>query len=321
MGVVVDVVVVGAGVSGLSCAVALLEAGANVRVLTAGAPAGTVSAVAGAMVGPVFGSGDERSLAWEWFSDSRFRDLARDSASGVRIVAGRLLSAPELGPGLPPWAAEVPGFGGELGDDRLPEGFSCGFAVDLPFADMPVYLAWLVRRVQELGGSIEQRIVTDLHKIGAADCVVNCAGLGAAALAGDDTLTPVWGQHVIVAAPSVTEFAMEGGAARDYISVVPHRRGVLLGGVRRPGRNDLTADQVIAEETVARAAVAMPAVADAPVLGIEVGLRPGRPDGVRLEAEQVESTTVVHNYRQDGSGVFWSWGCASDVVALCGLPY
>ncbi|HVH94754.1 MAG TPA: FAD-dependent oxidoreductase [Nocardioidaceae bacterium] len=154
-----------------------------------------------------------------------------------------------------------------------------------------------------------------------ADRVVNCAGLGAAALAGDDTLTPVWGQHVIVAAPSVTEFAMEGGAARDYISVVPHRRGVLLGGVRRPGRNDLTADQVIAEETVARAAVAMPAVADAPVLGIEVGLRPGRPDGVRLEAEQVESTTVVHNYGHDGSGVFWSWGCASDVVALCGLPY
>jgi D-amino-acid oxidase len=320
MGVVVDVVVVGAGVSGLTCAVALLEAGARVRVLTVGAPAGAVSAVAGAMVGPVFGSGDERSLAWEQLSDGRFRELAEDPATGVRIVAGRMLSAPELGPGLPPWAAEVPGFGGELGDDRLPQGFSGGFAVDLPFADMPVYLAWLVRRVQQLGGSVEQHLVTDLRKVDAADRVVNCAGLGAAALAGDETLTPVWGQHVIVAAPSVTEFAMEGGAARDYISVVPHRRGVLLGGVRRPGRNDLTPDQNIAAETIARAAVAMPAVADAAVLGIEVGLRPGRPDGVRLEAEQVGSTTVVHNYGHDGSGVSWSWGCAADVVALCGLP-
>jgi D-amino-acid oxidase len=320
MGVDVDVVVVGAGVSGLSCAVALLEAGAAVRVLTAGAPAGTVSAVAGAMVGPVFGSGDERSLAWERLSDGRFRELAKDATTGVRIVAGRLLSAPELGPGLPAWAAEVPGFGGELGDDRLPEGFSAGFAVDLPFADMPVYLAWLVRRVQQLGGRVEQRLVTDLDQVGAADCVVNCAGLGAAALAGDDTLTPVWGQHVIVEAPSVTEFAMEGGAARDYVSVVPHRRGVLLGGVRRPGRDDLTPDQVIADETVARAAAVMPAVAEAPVLGIEVGLRPGRPDGVRLEAEQVGSITVIHDYGHDGNGVFWSWGCASDVVALCGLP-
>ena len=320
MGVVVDVVVVGAGVSGLTCAVALGDAGAEVRVLTAGAPAGAVSAVAGAMAGPVFGSGDERSLAWERLSDVRFRELAEDPATGVRIVAGRLLSAPELGPGLPPWAAKVPGFGGELGEDRLPDGFSAGFAADLPFADMPVYLAWLVRRVQQLGGSVEQQIVTDLGQVGDADCVVNCAGLGAAALAGDDTLTPVWGQHVIVAAPSVTEFAMEGGAARDYISVVPHRRGVLLGGVRRPGRSDLTPDQVIADQTVARAAVAMPTVAEAPVVGIEVGLRPGRRDGVRLEAEQVGSTRVVHNYGHDGNGVFWSWGCAADVVALCGLP-
>jgi D-amino-acid oxidase len=316
----VDVVVVGAGVSGLTCAVALLEAGATVRVLTAGAPAGAVSAVAGAMVGPVFGSGDERSLDWERLSDGRFRELAEDPATGVRIVAGRLLSAPELGPGLPPWAAEVPGFGGELGDDRLPDGFSGGFAVDLPFADMPVYLAWLVRRVQQLGGSVEQHLVTDLDQVGAAGRVVNCAGLGAAVLAGDDTLTPVWGQHVIVAAPTVTEFVMEGGAARDYISVVPHRRGVLLGGVRRPGRYDLTPDLGIADETVARAAVATPAVADAPVVAIEVGLRPGRPAGVRLEAEHVGSVTVVHNYGHDGSGVFWSWGCAADVVALCGSP-
>jgi D-amino-acid oxidase len=317
----VDVVVVGAGVSGLTCAVALLEAGADVRVLTAGAPAGTVSAVAGAMVGPVFGSGDERSLAWESLSDGRFRKLADDPATGVRIVGGRLLSAPEVGPGLPAWATHVPGFGGELGDDRLPEGFSDGFAVHLPFADMPVYLAWLVRQVRHLGGSVEQRVVTSLDQAGDADFIVNCAGLGAAALAGDDTLTPVWGQHVIVSAPTVTEFAMEGGASRDYISVVPHRRGVLLGGVRRPGRNDLTPDQAIADETVARAAVAMPAVAGARVLGIEVGLRPGRPGGgVRLEAEHLRSTTVVHNYGHDGNGVFWSWGCAADVVALCGLP-
>ena len=100
------IVVVGGGVSGLTCAVALLEAGAEVLVLTAGAPAGTVSAVAGAMVGPVFGSGDERSLAWERHSDAIFRGLAGDPATGV----------------------------------RLPPGFVSGFAAELPFADMPAYL-------------------------------------------------------------------------------------------------------------------------------------------------------------------------------------
>ena len=314
------IVVVGGGVSGLTCAVALLEAsggGAEVAMLTAGAPAGTVSAVAGAMVGPVFGSGDERSLAWERHSDTVFRKLAGDPATGVRLVRGRLLAAPELGPGLPPWVAGVPGYRAPLAGGQLPPGFVSGFAAELPFADMPAYLGWLAGRVQALGGSIEQRVVTRLGEID-ADVVVNCSGLGSRQLAGDDAVQPVWGQHVLVDAPSVDEFVFEGGASADAISVVPHRRGVLLGGVRRPGRNVLMPDQQIAAETIARAAVAIPELATAPVLGIEVGLRPGRPQ-VRLEAQQAGGLTVIHDYGHDGSGVFWSWGCAADVVALCGL--
>jgi D-amino-acid oxidase len=317
------IVVVGAGVSGLTCAVALLEAsrgsrvGAEVLVLTAGSSAGTVSAVAGAMLGPVFGSGDARSLAWERRSDLVFRELARDPATGVRLLPGRLLAAPELGPGLPPWVAEVPGYRSALTGSQLPPGFVSGFAAELPFADMPVYLSWLAGRVQALGGRIEQRVVRGWGEAG-ADVVVNCSGLGARQLAGDDTVEPVWGQHVLVEAPFVDEFVFEGGGSADGIGIVPHRRGVLLGGVRRPGRNLLMPDGQIAAETIDRAAAAIPELASAPVLGIEVGLRPGRPQ-VRLEAEQVGGTAVIHNYGHDGSGVFWSWGCAADVVALCGL--
>ena len=315
----VKVLVVGAGVSGLTCAVALLEAGADVTVVTASAPAGTVSAVAGAMLGPVFGSGDERSLAWEQRSDTVFRQLANDPATGVHLVSGRLLSAPELGPGLPPWAADVPGYHGELIDAQLPNGFTSGFAAQLPFADMPSYLAWLTNRIQTLGGRVEQRLVTDLAESGtSADYVINCSGLGSVTLADDDTVEPVWGQHVVVSAPAVAEFVMEGGGPGDCISVVPHRRGVLLGGVRRRGCNQLMPDHQIATETIARASLAIPALATAPVLGIEVGLRPAR-SRVRLETQQVGDTTVIHNYGHDGSGVFWSWGCAAEVVSLCGI--
>jgi D-amino-acid oxidase len=313
------IVVVGGGVSGLTCAVALLEASrgdAEVAVLTAGAPAGTVSAVAGAMLGPVFGSGDGRSLAWERHSDAVFRKLAGDPATGVRLLRGRLLAAPELGSGLPPWVEQVPGFRAPLTGEQLPPGFVSGFAAELPFADMPFYLSWLAGRLQALGGRIEQRIVTGFDL--GADVVVNCSGLGARQLAGDNALEPVWGQHVLVSAPFVDEFVFEGGGPADGIGIVPHRRGVLLGGVRRPGRNLLMPDGQIAAETIDRAAVAIPELASAPVLGIEVGLRPGRPQ-VRLEAEQIGGTTVIHNYGHDGTGVFWSWGCAADVVTLCGL--
>lgn len=47
-----DVVVLGAGVSGLSTGIRLVESGARVLVRTAAPPAHTTSALAGAMVGP-----------------------------------------------------------------------------------------------------------------------------------------------------------------------------------------------------------------------------------------------------------------------------
>ena len=54
-----------------------------------------------------------------------------------------------------------------------------------------------------------------------------------------------------------------------------------------------------------------PALADAPVLGVEVGLRPARPS-VWLEREG----RVVHDYGHGGNGVMLSWGCADAVTAL-----
>lgn len=44
------------------------------------------------------------------------------------------------------------------------------------------------------------------------------------------------------------------------------------------------------------------------VIRTSVGLRPHRPLGLRLEAEQVKDKVVIHNYGHGGSGVSLSWG-------------
>lgn len=50
---------------------------------------------------------------------------------------------------------------------------------------------------------------------------------------------------------------------------------------------------------------------------IQVGLRPYRNGGVRLEDERMENgLNVIHCYGHSGSGVTMSWGCARDVVEL-----
>ncbi|MGH3424310.1 MAG: NAD(P)/FAD-dependent oxidoreductase [Nocardioidaceae bacterium] len=315
-----DVVVVGAGVSGLTCAVSLLEAGAEVLVRTSAPPIGSVSAVAGAMLGPVFGDAGDPSFLWATMSAERFAGLAATAGTGIAVRRGRLLSAPELGPGVPPWAETVPGYA-PCSPEELPARNPAGFWADLAFADMPTYLAWLVRRVGELGGRIEQSLVTDLagaarHDGRRADVVVNCAGLGAAALAGDDSLTPVWGQHVVVDAPYITRFAFEGGGTGPAgMGVLPHGRRVLLGSAREPGRTDLVPDPEVTEGILERCIAAVPELRDAPVVGVEVGLRPGRPS-VRLERETRDGVVVVHDYGHGGEGVLLSWGCAEQVTAL-----
>ena len=48
----------------------------------------------------------------------------------------------------------------------------------------------------------------------------------------------------------------------------------------------------------------------------QVGLRPYRPQGYRLEAEQMGDKTVIHNYGHGGCGVTMSWGTSSVAAEL-----
>ena len=47
-----------------------------------------------------------------------------------------------------------------------------------------------------------------------------------------------------------------------------------------------------------------------------VGLRPVRRQGVRIEKEEIENVTVVHNYGAGGAGYQSSYGCAQAAVDL-----
>ena len=52
------------------------------------------------------------------------------------------------------------------------------------------------------------------------------------------------------------------------------------------------------------------------LIRITVCTRPFRPAGPRLEAEQFDDKTVIHNYGHGGSGWSLSWACAEDATAL-----
>lgn len=311
------VVVVGAGVAGLTTAVVLAEAGALVRVIAEQVP-GATSLAAGAMWGPYLVEPKDKVDRWGQRSLEVFRELAEDQATGVRLTSGIEASRTTESP--PDWATTLPGFR-PCEPTELPTGFTAGYRFTVPLIDMPVYLDYLLRRLHVAGATVEQRRLTSLADVGVVPVIVNCSGLGARHLVLDPELRPIRGQHVVVTNPGLTEFffSEDTGTSPDLLCFYPHGETVVLGGTAIDGEGGLAPDDKAAASILARCANIEPRLARARVLGHRIGARPTR-SMVCVEAEGGEGgALVVHNYGHGGAGVTLSWGCAEEVRDLLAL--
>jgi D-amino-acid oxidase len=292
------VIVVGAGVVGLSCAVRLLEAGHRVDVVARDLPLETTSAVAAALWYPYRALPQDRVTAWSATSYAAFAALAADDGTGVRMRWGtEVLPEPRADPW---WVGAVPGL-----ERMRVDGYADGWSFTAPVIEMPIYLRWLAGRINTLGGTVTR---TNLSRLPAGPLVVNCAGIGSRLLAQDLTVTPVRGQVVLVAQTGLKQWWLDESGP-TY--VVPRSRDIVVGGTDDEGDWSRTPDLATAERILARAVAMVPELAGATVLRHRVGLRPVRP-AVRVE----RVGDVVHCYGQGGAGVTLSWGCADEVVRL-----
>ena len=289
------VIVVGAGVVGLSCAVRLLEAGHRVDVVARDLPLETTSAVAAALWYPYRALPQDRVTAWAATSYAAFAALASaEPDAGVRMMAGTSVVAPGA---TPPWWADA---GPAL--TRVADGWS----FEAPVVDMPVYLRWLAGRVESLGGTISRLNLRYLPEGG--DVVVNCSGIGSRLLASDPSVIPVRGQVVVVEQVGLDHWWLESSGP---LYVVPRTHDIVLGGTDEEGDWSRTPSPDTAARIISRASAVVPSLASARVLRHKVGLRPARPV-VRLEREG----RVIHCYGHGGAGVTLSWGCADEVSGL-----
>ncbi|WP_040737095.1 FAD-dependent oxidoreductase [Nocardia tenerifensis] len=305
-----DVLVLGAGVIGLTTAVCLAEEGHRVRVWAERPPARTTSAVASGLWGP---GTTPRDSAWSKVTFGEFSALADDPASGLHFERGLQVSRVWS---EPPWWVHDFVDVEMCAPDELPEGMLIGFWCTAPLIDLPRYLRYLTDRLAAHGVEIEERTVRDLAEAtAAAPVVVNCTGVAAGKLAADEDVRPVRGQHVIVRNPGLSDFYVELGGEHEWAGYFPHGDRLILGGVRQHGQWSLDPDPEVAEQILRRCIAVEPKLADAEVVGHEVGLRPGRTEA-RLEEERIGESRVVHNYGHDGLGVSLSWGSAREVAGM-----
>lgn len=318
-----DVVVVGAGVVGLTCAVRLQEAGARVTVVTADEPARTVSAIAAAVWYPTHTLDGPRVHEW---ARRTFDELATQAVHGVPGVVMRptrmLLRSPTPPP--PWWSKAVRDFR-SVGPSEVSAPFAGEWQFTVPTVEMAPYLDWLVERITSGGGALLRRRVdrlaevTDAAGSNLAPVVVNATGLAAGGLASDPGVYPARGQLVLVDNPGLTTSVRDEDNPAGLTYIHPRSRDVVLGGTFEPDATDCTPSDSIGREIVERCSVLIPELRGARVIDQLVGLRPARHGGVRLAIDPVGlpgGVCLIHDYGHGGAGITLAWGCADEVANL-----
>lgn len=300
------IAVLGAGVSGLTTAVALQRAGHDVQVLARERPLATTSAVAGAIWLPFRVGPPERATTWAAMTREALVDIAHTTpAAGVDELELFLLADEDTEP--PWWADAAP----DLERVAAPAGFgaSHAFRTTVPRCDPLVYLPWLE---QQLAAPIATIHATDLAAL-EGDLVVDCAGLGARALTGDRELGASLG-HVVGASLRDFDARIAISDERDSESLfymIPRRSEMLLGGSALAHEPDAPFAPLPAVTARILERCRTAGYSTVAPRYERVGLRPVRPS-VRLEREG----RTIHNYGHGGAGYTLSWGCAAEVVNL-----
>ncbi|SBT43506.1 FAD-dependent oxidoreductase [Micromonospora auratinigra] len=280
-------------------------------VLTADDPARTVSAVAAAVWYPSHTEAEPRVLRWARDTHAELRRQAADGVPGVVDRATRMwLRRPYAGP---PWWADACG---DLVAEPASPPYTALLRFTAPTVTMTRYLPWLYRQVAADGGRIVRRALDrlgDAHEF--APTVVNATGLAAGRLAADPAVHPVRGHVVLVANPGLTVSVRDEDDPAGLTYVHPRERDVVLGGTYQVGVGHTRPDPETAAAIRRRCVALVPGLADAPVLGERIGLRPARHGGPRVERDRSDGR-LVHAYGHGGSGVTLSWGCAAEVADL-----
>ena len=313
------VIVVGAGISGLSCARELARSGHEVTVVSADRVQQTTSYLAAAVWFPTAVGPPAAVARW---GTTTYDVLAAEAAAGVPGVMMReslvLYRDPQsVRPPLQAWTDAV-GDVRPARPDELPPGYPYGLRFVVPLVEMPLYLPHLRDAVLASGVRHVVRRLVALDQVLdlSPEVVVNAAGMAAGALVGDETVFPVRGQIVRVTNPglqlSVRDEEHPGG--RAYVH--PRSKDCILGGTLEVGSWDTEPDRQETAAIIDRCVDLAPQLASSRVLQPLVGLRPGRPE-VRVELDNdLLPVPVIHNYGHGGAGGAVGWGCAQDVAAL-----
>ncbi len=302
------VIVVGAGLVGLTCAVAVAEAGRQVDVLARDLPGETASSLGPSCWLPPPPRLGADAARWALTTRTTLEAMAGSEppGAGVRLLRGHLVGGS---------AAGSPATD-EAGDLALSD-------LEVPVISPVPYLRALTRRLLAAGGTLTRMSLPTLPT--APGPVVNCTGVASRALVPDRRVTPGVYRLLRVDAPAVRAWtAVTAADSGLRWRVLPDDASAVLAVALGPQ------EEGDDEALLARAAEHEPALAGRPITGRRTVVHADR-DRVRLEAQQIEAQQieseadhgaigpgggqVLHCYGVGSWAPSLSWGLAAEVIA------
>ncbi|KAF2100780.1 nucleotide-binding domain-containing protein [Rhizodiscina lignyota] len=351
-----QIVVIGAGVTGLQTSVSLLEAGYGVTIIAKHFPGDKsieyTSPWAGAHWRTHAPLDDHEQQKWDvesynyWLSvlENERRDKSAP-VSGLGLYDSHFFWVhpdPEVPGGDPnrTWfAPQVLSFKA-IPKSKLLPGIHAAATFQSVMINVPQYLKYLLQRATSLGANLIRAALPTDGGLSAAltfaetllpphlktvDVWVNATGLGAGRLVPDEKMFPIRGQTIIVKgeAQRITTVEDKNPANPNVTYILPRPGGgrSVLGGTKQANNWQGTPDEETTKEIIERAKKWAPELLTGKdggfeVLDVCVGFRPGRTGGVRVEIEKLGDKTVCHAYGHAGAGYQNSIGSAQKVVRL-----
>ncbi|NML20722.1 FAD-binding oxidoreductase [Pseudoflavitalea sp. G-6-1-2] len=347
------VLVIGAGVAGLTTALCLAEKNFRVTIVADRFAPNLTSVVAGALwewPPAVCGYHHDqislsRSKDWCMTSYDQFFDLAERPETGVHIrpvlffFRQPVNNSPRDLHKMLELKDKIKGFRHDkamISEEEINPHLQlkdayCHLA---PMVDTDQYMHWLLRQVKLAGCDIRQQKITgliaeqeqQLRDQFNADFIVNCSGLGASELAGE-SMYPLRGALVRVKndgkkMPKITKAYCishdESSNNQDIIFIVPRGNNMLvLGGLAE--KDEWSTDIGLhnhepVQQMYERCCEFMPILRQAEIDETEP-VRVGlRPfRNANVRLEKDPNYPLIHNYAHGGAGVTFSWGCAREV--------
>lgn len=315
------ITVVGAGVIGLSTALVLAEQGYKpIKVVSKNfpwddnVPANYASLWAGAHSRPVPPTTEQSKqhyqralVTYNWFKKLIAESPDDADKAGIKLLKGYERT---------PWSNTVVYEGY---DDFVGIGpGECSYNTWV--LNPPLFLAWLVEKLKALGVEFERKEVTSLDEVAKDGIVINASGTGI----GDSNYFPVRGQTFLLDVPAdhkymqstdtIVDIDQEGNHIWTFTIPRP-KAGLIVGTVRQAGDYLGTEREADSKDILDRASKVFPGVEKFPIIKVNVGLRPGRTGGTRLEIDG-SNGKIVHAYGFEGFGFEASRGVAEQVGEL-----